>query len=123
MTAFVYDSAEYDPSRLGESLTDGFTTIRDALESGESVVVLLDEDQLSRPGDPWKASLASGLIGLVRALAFEGRKQGWQINALALPGDTDPQERTAWVERLSSPTGANGVLVRLGQDHLGKVPF
>jgi hypothetical protein len=98
---------------LEDELCRAFETLRD----GDAVVVL-DEADVAGVGDPVAAALAHGLIGMVRALAIEGRR----INALAAPADLAPEDRQAWIERLAEPAGASGALVRLGTDHLGRVP-
>jgi hypothetical protein len=107
----------YEPEPVGvEGLEDelcrAFTILRDA---DEPVVVALDEADVAGVGDPAGAALAHGLLGMVRALAIEGRP----ITALAAPADVPSEERQAWVERLA---GASGTFVRLGTDHLGRVP-
>ena len=51
------------------------------------------ERDLLAHGDEFDAALAHGLIGLVRALAIEGAKPGWTINALAVAEDTGADER------------------------------
>jgi hypothetical protein len=107
----------YEPEPVGlddleDALCRAFTIVRDA---GEPVVVALDEADVAGVGDPAGAALAHGLLGMVRALAIEGRP----ITALAIPADLPSEERQAWVERLA---GARGTFVRLGTDHLGRVP-
>jgi NAD(P)-dependent dehydrogenase (short-subunit alcohol dehydrogenase family) len=107
---------------LEDELCRAFTTVRDAVVRGDAVVVALDEGDVEGVGDPVGAALAHALLGLVRALATEGAKPGWRINALAAPRDLAPEQREAWIERLSQPAGASGTLIRLGAGHLGKVP-
>jgi hypothetical protein len=111
----------YEPGRrvglddLEDELCRAFEAVRDA---GEPVVVALPETDVAGAGDPVAAALAHGVIGIVRALAIEGRR----INALAVPAGLAPADRETWIERLAEPAGANGALIRLGTDHLGRVP-
>jgi hypothetical protein len=108
----VYESARVDLDGLEDELARAFMTVR---EAEEPVVVALDDADVAGVGDPAAAALAHGLLGLVRALAIEGRA----IAALAVPADLPPEEREAWIERLA---GASGTFVRLGTDQLGRVP-
>ena len=123
MSALLFDPpATVGLDALEDELTRAFAIVRSALQRGDAVVVRLDERDVQGAGDPAAAAFAHGLLGLVRALAFEGRAAGWRINALALPRDLPPAEGAAWIERLSDPQGASGALVRLGDEHLGRVP-
>ena len=123
MSVLVYESAEtVELDGLEDELARAFSIIRAALARGDVVVVALDEHAVEGGGDPVRAALAHGLLGLVRALATEGRNAGWQINALATPRGLDGEARLAWIDRLAEPAGASGTLIRLGTDHLGKVP-
>jgi prolyl-tRNA editing enzyme YbaK/EbsC (Cys-tRNA(Pro) deacylase) len=103
-------------------LTRAFEAVRAALERGEAVVVVLDERDVQGAGDPAAAALAHGLLGLARALALEGRKPGWRIAVLAAPRELDGDERQRWVAHLAASAAASGTLVRLGGEHLGRVP-
>ena len=107
---------------LEDELTRAFACMRDAAQAGETIVVSLDEDNIQGVGQVADAALAHGLLGLARALAVEGRKSGWQVNALSSTADTTPEERFRWIEHLADPGAANGELVRLGASHLGRVP-
>jgi hypothetical protein len=107
---------------LEAELTRAFKAIRAALERGEPVVVALDERDLQGTGEPAAAALAHGLLGLARALALEGRKPGWHVAVLAAPASVDADERRRWIEQLGRPGAASGASVRLGGEHLGRVP-
>jgi hypothetical protein len=117
----------YEPSpqvtrdTLEDELVRAFNMIRSALARGDAVVVSLDERDVQAVGEVPDAALAHGLLGLVRALALEGRKPGWRIAVLSSPRALDPEERLAWIERLAASPGASGSLVRLGGEHLGRV--
>jgi NAD(P)-dependent dehydrogenase (short-subunit alcohol dehydrogenase family) len=118
----------YEPSTkvtleaLEDELTRAFLCMRDAAQDGETIVVSLDEDDVQGIGGVAHAALAHGLLGLARALAVEGQKAGWQVNALSSTAATPPEERLRWIEHLALPGAANGELVRLGASHLGRVP-
>jgi hypothetical protein len=107
---------------LEDELTRAFACMRDAAQAGETIVIALDDQDIQGVGDMAAAALAHGLLGLARAFAVEGRKTGWQVNALSSTAETSPEERVRWIEHLADPGGANGELVRLGASHLGRVP-
>jgi hypothetical protein len=107
---------------LEPALTHAFERIRAALDAGEPVVVQLDERDVQGAGEPAGAALAHGLLGLARALALEGRRPGWHVAVLSAPADLDAEERRRWVERLADPGATSGSLLRLGGDHLGRLP-
>jgi hypothetical protein len=107
---------------LEDELARAFELIRDALLGGDAVVVSLDERHLQGVVDVADAALAHGLLGLARALAIEGRKLDWHIAVLSSPVDIDSSERLRWIEHLAESSAASGAIVRLGGDHLGKVP-
>jgi hypothetical protein len=110
-----------NPSVVRQPEIGGFDELEDALlqafrqlvsSDGPCVVVLRDAD-VAAHGDPVAAALAHALLGLVRALALEGRT----VNALSVD---DPDPDPAWIERLADSQGLNGQLVRLGGRGLGK---
>jgi NAD(P)-dependent dehydrogenase (short-subunit alcohol dehydrogenase family) len=107
---------------LEDQLTRAFLVIRSALDRGDNVVVVVADAGIQGVGSTAGAALAHGLLGLVRALAVEGRKPGWQINILSVGDGVDAEQRATWIERLGSPEGASGALIRLGDEHLGRVP-
>jgi hypothetical protein len=122
VTAVVVEAAEgVGLDGLEPALLDAFKRLRAAVLAGRPAVVVVRERDLLAHGDEFDAALAHGVIGLVRALAIEGAKPGWTINALAVAEDTGAEERARWLERLAEPAGASGTVVRLGAGHLGKL--
>jgi hypothetical protein len=114
--------ADVEIGDLEDELARAFEVIRGALDRGDPVVVSLDERHVEGLGDVADVALAHGLLGLARALAIEGRKPGWHIAVLTAPAEIDPAERVRWIENLGTPGAVSGAVVRLGGEHLGKLP-
>jgi hypothetical protein len=107
--------------QLEDRLAAAFASILRALEDGEAVVVLVDDEDIQGVTGVAEAALAHGLLGLCRALAIEGEKEGWAIGMLSSTSGVDAEERARWIEKLGSPGAASGSLIRLGGAHLGRV--
>ncbi len=106
---------------LEDALLAAFLAARDALLADRVVVFVVRDEDLLGHGAAADAALAGGLVGMVRALAIEGVRDGWRINALALSASVTESDRDTWIQRLSEPSGATGELFMLGDLHLGKV--
>lgn len=100
-------------------LTDAFTAMRGAVQAGRPVVVLLDDRDLLGQRSVGDAAVATGLLGLVRALALEGAREGWQVNAVSHRDDAEPVAPA--LAALAGAPGLTGQLLRCGSEHLGKV--
>ncbi|HZO05609.1 MAG TPA: hypothetical protein VFB52_04425 [Solirubrobacterales bacterium] len=99
-------------------LTAAFATARDAVIAERPVVVLLDDRDLLGQREVADAALATGLLGLVRALALEGAKPGWRVNAVA---HRDEEEAARGAAEWLAGSALSGQLIRVGAAHLGKV--
>ena len=109
-------------AQLEDVLATAFAAMVGALEEGEAVVVAVDDEDLQGIAGVAAAALAHGLLGLCRALAIEGRKEGWTIGMLSCAEGVAAEERARWIEALGQPGAASGSLLRLGGAHLGRVP-
>jgi hypothetical protein len=121
MTVLFEPRAGIGIDELEDELARAFECLRRAVLDGYSVVVALDDTDVQGVGNVASAALAHGLLGLVRAFALEGRKQGWRVSAMSSTADTDVTERVAWTEQLADSRDAGGTLVRRGGQHLGRV--
>jgi hypothetical protein len=99
-----------------------FTAVREAITDGRPAVLLVLEDDLLGHGSVTDAAMATATVGLARALATEGQREGWKINVIAVPRDDFDANWMQWAHRLSDPEGASGAVVNLGSLHLGRVP-
>jgi hypothetical protein len=119
--AIVHQPRGLSVDELESGLLRVFGECRDALTAGRPVVVVLREDDVLGHGDPLDAAVAHAVVGLIRGLAVEGVREGWRINGLSVGLDATEEGWIRWAERLACPEGANGVVVRLGSAHLGRI--
>jgi len=111
-------AAELDT--VTEVLTAVFAEVKAAVLAERPVVVLVEDGDLLGQGDVVDASVAAGLLGLVRAFALEGAKPGWRVNAVSHRGEDDAAASRDAAEWLAG-SDLSGQLIRVGTAHLGKV--
>jgi hypothetical protein len=118
MSAVVVALAQR-PAELDDveaQLLEHFTAARDALLAGHAVVFEVCGPDLLGHGGVADAAVASALVGMTRALALEGARAGWSVNAVAretgAPADAS----------LLADHGLTGQLVHDGVGHLGRMP-
>jgi NAD(P)-dependent dehydrogenase (short-subunit alcohol dehydrogenase family) len=113
-------SAGEDLDAVTPMLTGAFAEVRDALEAGRAVAVVVDARDLLGQGSPLDAAVATGLLGMARTLGIEGVKPGWRVNVVAGgEGDEDAVEET--VAMLARSSSITGQLLQVGGANLGKV--
>lgn len=117
-TVIVRQPKDVTVDNLDDALLGAFSECRDAVTSGRSVLVVINEGDLLGHGEPLDAAVAHGLVGLVRAFAVEGVKPGWHINAISVADEPSPLLPE---ESLPDLEHATGVVLRLGNTHLGRV--
>lgn len=110
-----------DPGGVTTALTDAFVRMREAVEAGRPVVVVLAARDLLGQADPLDAAVATGLLGMVRTFGIEGAKPGWRVNAVA-GGEDDDAAIDATVAMLAGAEHVTGQLLSVGGANLGKVP-
>jgi NAD(P)-dependent dehydrogenase (short-subunit alcohol dehydrogenase family) len=97
-------------------LLEHFTAARQALLGGRAVLFEVSGSDLLGHGSAADAAVASALVGLTRALALEGVRAGWSVNAVARePGE--PADARSLADH-----GLTGQVVHSGVGHLGRVP-
>lgn len=109
-----------DPADVTATLTDAFARVREAVEAGHPVVIVVAARDLMGQGDPLDAAVATGLLGMVRTFGIEGAKPGWRVNAVA--GGEDDAAVDATVAMLASAQHVTGQLLSVGGANLGKLP-
>jgi hypothetical protein len=109
-----------DLDAVTPTLTRAFVAAREALGAGRRVAVVVDAGDLLGQGSPLDAAVATGLLGMVRALGIEGVKPGWSINVVA-GGEGDEAVVEETVAMLAGSSSVSGQLLTVGGANLGKV--
>jgi len=104
---------------VADQLRDAFLRARDAIEASETVVIVAQAPDLLGQGTVEDAAVATGLLGLMRAITFEGASKGWQVNMVAVDAETEaPPELLAMA---GQPGPLKGQVLNAGTSHMGKV--
>lgn len=112
------DDAGLDAPGVRTALVSAFEAVQGAIASDRPVVVVVPSADLLGHRGPERAALVGGLVGLARAVAFEGARPGWRINVLAVPDGEDLDDGAAAAR---VPAGASGQVIALGASLVGKV--
>ena len=119
MTTIIRQVAAVSLDDVAAQLHDAFTAARDAVDAGEPIVIVAHGADLLGQGSVEDGAVAGGLLGLVRALMFEGGRKGWHINLVAVDrGDEPDPELLAAAANI--PT-LNGQVLNGSSGHIGKV--
>ncbi|HEX4306671.1 MAG TPA: hypothetical protein VHZ54_11570 [Solirubrobacterales bacterium] len=110
-----------DPDRVTPTLTGAFAAVRAALAEDRPVAVVVDAADLEGQGTPADAAVATGLLGMVRALAIEGAKPGWRVNVVARGAGEDEDRAVEEAVAMLGDSSLSGQLLQLGGANLGKV--
>lgn len=107
-----------DLASIGGQLRAAFEATRAALAAEDSVVVVVRSSDLLGQGTLEDAAVASGLLGLMRAVVFEGGAKGWCVNVVATADGQDPPPHV--LAALGLP-GLTGQVLNLNIAAVGKV--
>jgi hypothetical protein len=118
MTAVIRAGEPTDLAQVRAALVDAFERVQSAIGDEQPVVVVVPAADLLGHRGPERGAYVGGLVGMVRAVAFEGARPGWSINALALPDGVEVPDGD-----VSSYVGAGvtGQVVTVGAGLIGKV--
>ena len=104
---------------VADQLRDAFLRAREAIDASETVIIIAQAPDLLGQGTVEDAAVATGLLGLMRAITFEGASKGWQINMVAVDsGNEAPAEILAMA---GQPGPLKGQVLNAGAGHMGKV--
>jgi hypothetical protein len=104
---------------LRAALVDAFEQVKLAVASGESVRFVVHAGDLLGHGSIYDAAYATAVLGMTRAVAFEGKRQGWHVNVIAAP-DRNLTDYANFFEDTDAAT-LQGQVLTLGTGLIGKV--
>jgi NAD(P)-dependent dehydrogenase (short-subunit alcohol dehydrogenase family) len=91
---------------VGERLREAFLLVQECMAAATPVVLCVDAPALLGQASMEDAAVAGGLIGLARAVAFEGAGKGWSVTVVALePGQEPDPELLRLAESVQSLSG------------------
>ena len=104
---------------VGASLRKVFTQVRAAIDEGSHVVLAVRSADLLGHRGALTGAYVGALVGMARAVAFEGVKPQWRINVVAAPAGRELSDRET-VTCIGDDQMSGQVIV-LGPELLGKV--
>lgn len=114
------DVSDHWPEVAAE-MERAFRFARQAAIEEESVVFIVNADDLLGRRGPGKAMLAAGLLSATRTMALEGWRKGWTANVVAWDEETGTREQAeAMAHDLAGSGTVTGEVVRIGPGHIGK---
>lgn len=119
MTVVVPQEPAASPEEVAVRLRVVFQQVRSAVLDGEPAVLCVDAPALLGQASPEDSAVACGMLGLARALAFEGGAKGWQVNVVATDPGQEPDPLL--LELAGAATGLNGQLLNASLGGLGKI--
>lgn len=119
MTTVLRQQAAHHPADVGTRLHDVFLATQAAVADGDPVVLCVDAPALLGQASPEDSAVACGMLGLARALAFEGGSKGWRVNVIAVDPGADPDPQL--VDLAASVPGLTGQLLNVSAGAVGKV--
>ena len=123
MTTVVLDGSsarvDGDAAEVGLALAEIFVRVRAAIAEDRPVVVRVDAEDLLGHQGPERAAYVNAIIGICRAVAFEGASKGWRINVVAAPRDSGVT--TDQLLDVVAHPSMTGQVVTLGSGLVGRV--
>ena len=103
---------------IAGQLLAAFEATREAIAADGPVIIVVRSADLLGQGSLEDAAVANGLLGLMRAVVFEGGAKGWRVNVVATTTGEDPPGEV--LSALALP-GVTGQLLNLNIAAVGKV--
>jgi hypothetical protein len=118
VTRLLRQTPAHSLAEVGERLRDAFVLVRQAMAEDTPVVLCVDGPALLGQGSMEDAAVATGLVGLARAVGFEGATKGWTIAVLAVDPGADPDPELV---RLAATPALGGQVLNVSAGALGKL--
>ena len=108
-----------DWAHAEDELTEAFAATQEAVLTNAPVVFVVSACAVLGRSKPLDAAVATGLLGGVRALAYERRETDCYATVVAVGAGVEPRSVAAAIDLLLTTRGANGQIFPLGTEHLG----
>lgn len=118
MTRLVRQTPAHSLAEVGERLRDAFVLVQECMADETPVVLCVDGPALLGQASLEDAAVATGLVGLARAVAFEGGTKGWAVSVLAVDPGAEPDPELV---QLASTPALSGQVLNVSGGALGKV--
>jgi hypothetical protein len=118
VTRLVRQAAAESLADVGARLREAFQVVQESMADETPVVLCVDGPALLGQASPEDAAVATGMVGLARAVAFEGATKGWSIAVLAVDPGEDPGPELV---RLAAMPALSGQVLNVSTGALGKV--
>ena len=119
MSALIRQRSATTLEDVGAQLLEAFESVRGAVTEGEPSVIVVNAPDLIGQGTLEDAAVATGLLGLMRAITFEGASKGWRVNVVAVDRDADPPVEV--LESAMTTPGLMGQVLNVAKGMIGKV--
>jgi hypothetical protein len=118
VTRLLRQVPAHSVTEVGDRLREAFLLVQESVADSTPVVLCVDAPALLGQASLEDCSVATGLLGLARGVAFEGARKGWCVSVLAVDtGATPDPELVA----LAATPGLSGRLLDVSAGTLGKV--
>lgn len=117
-TAVIRTTEVTDLREVRAALVEAFEQVQAAIAAGQRVTLVVPADDLLGHRGPQHGAYVGALLGIARAVAFEGARADWQVNVLALPPGvelSDAESDGYFADGLS------GQIVTVGTSLVGKL--
>jgi hypothetical protein len=104
---------------VSRQLDEAFLIARDAIASDEPLVIVAFAADLLGQGSVENAAVAGGLLGLMRAIVFEGATKGWHVNMVAIDRESVPDDEV--MNCAGTLKVLNGQVLNLSSGQFGKL--
>lgn len=119
MTRVFRQATAATPAEVATQLHDAFVAAQAAVAEEEAIVLCVDAPALLGQASPEDSAVACGLLGLARALAFEGGSKGWRVNVVAVDPGTEADEQL--LALAATVPGLTGQVLNVSSGAVGKV--
>jgi hypothetical protein len=118
VTRLLRQAPAWSLAEVGDRLREAFLLVQECMAEETPVVIYVDGPALLGQASLEDAAVANGLIGLARAVGFEGATKGWSVTVVAVDRGVDLD---AELVRIATIPALSGQVLNVSTGRLGKV--